>query len=206
ETPWCSPIKVKHGYANCRTPQGEYYKNVLGTRCDIRCQKGYELHGPQQLICQSSKRWSGKVLCKQKRCPTLSMPANGGFKCSDGAYFGSRCEYYCSPGYQLKGDRTVSCLDSKAWSGRPAACVDTEPPRIQCPSVKEKIAEPNKLTARVFWDTPEGRDTADGILTDVILKGLPPGSHFPEGDHKIQYTVYDRAENKGTCKFLVKVR
>lgn len=40
----------------------------------------------------------------------------------------------------------------------------------------------------------------------VILKGLPPGSHFPEGDHKIQYTVYDRAENKGTCKFLVKVR
>lgn len=66
ETPWCSPIKVKHGYANCRTPQGEYYKNVLGTRCDIRCQKGYELHGPQQLICQSSKRWSGKVLCKRK--------------------------------------------------------------------------------------------------------------------------------------------
>ena len=40
----------------------------------------------------------------------------------------------------------------------------------------------------------------------VILKGLPPGSHFPEGDHKIQYTVYDRAENKGICKFRVKVR
>ena len=40
----------------------------------------------------------------------------------------------------------------------------------------------------------------------VILKGLPPGSNFPEGDHKIQYTVYDRAENKGTCKFRVKVR
>ncbi|RMC06272.1 hypothetical protein DUI87_15703 [Hirundo rustica rustica] len=123
ETPWCSPIKVKHGYANCRTPQGEYYKNVLGTRCDIRCQKGYELHGPHQLICQSSKRWSGKVLCKQKRCPTLSMPTNGGFKCLDGAYFGSRCEYYCSPGYQLKGDRIVTCMDNKVWSGRPAACV-----------------------------------------------------------------------------------
>ncbi|KAM7177352.1 sushi repeat-containing protein SRPX isoform 2-T2 [Macrochelys suwanniensis] len=206
ETPWCSPIKVKHGNANCRTPQGEYYKNVLGTRCDIRCQKGYELHGPQQLICQSNKRWSGKVLCKQIRCPTLSMPTNGGFKCIDGAYFNSRCEYYCSPGYQLKGDRTVTCMDNKVWSGRPASCVDMEPPRIQCPSVKEKTAEPNKLTARVFWETPEGRDTADGILTDVILKGPSPGSHFSEGDHKIQYTVYDRAENKGTCKFLVKVR
>ncbi|XP_008105587.1 sushi repeat-containing protein SRPX isoform X2 [Anolis carolinensis] len=206
DTPWCSPIKVKNGYASCRSPHGGYYKNVLGTKCDIRCQKGYELHGPQQLMCQSDKRWSGKVLCKQKRCPTLLMPPNGGFKCVDGAYYNSRCEYYCSPGYQLKGDRIVQCMDNKVWSGRPASCVDTEPPRIQCPSIKEKIAEPNKLTARVFWDTPEGRDTADGILTDVTLKGHPPGSYFSEGDHKIQYTVFDRAGNKGTCKFLVKVK
>lgn len=41
-----------------------------------------------------------------------------------------------------------------------------EPPRIKCPSVKERIAEPNKLTVRVSWETPEGRDTADGILTE----------------------------------------
>uniref|UniRef100_A0A2K5M4T8 Sushi repeat containing protein X-linked n=1 Tax=Cercocebus atys TaxID=9531 RepID=A0A2K5M4T8_CERAT len=206
DTPWCSPIKVKYGDVYCRAPQGGYYKTALGTRCDIRCQKGYELYGSSLLICQSNKRWSDKVICKQKRCPTLAMPANGGFKCVDGAYFNSRCEYYCSPGYTLKGERTVTCMDNKAWSGRPASCVDMEPPRIKCPSVKERIAEPNKLTVRVSWETPEGRDTADGILTDVILKGLPPGSNFPEGDHKIQYTVYDRAENKGTCKFRVKVR
>uniref|UniRef100_A0A674HX86 Sushi repeat containing protein X-linked n=1 Tax=Terrapene triunguis TaxID=2587831 RepID=A0A674HX86_9SAUR len=195
ETPWCSPIKVKHGNANCRTPQGEYYKNVLGTRCDIRCQKGYELHGPQQLICQSNKRWSGKVLCKQIRCPTLSMPTNGGFKCIDGAYFNSRCEYYCSPGYQLKGDRTVTCMDNKVWSGRPASCV------VPCPSPELLIFS--------YW-------TNLNLISEhpvyfisffsVILKGPSPGSHFSEGDHKIQYTVYDRAENKGTCKFLVKVR
>uniref|UniRef100_A0A2K5CM64 Sushi repeat containing protein X-linked n=1 Tax=Aotus nancymaae TaxID=37293 RepID=A0A2K5CM64_AOTNA len=147
DTPWCSPIKVKYGDVYCRAPQGGYYTTALGTRCDIRCQKGYELHGSSLLICQSNKRWSDKVICKHM-----------------------------------------------------------EPPRIKCPSVKERIAEPNKLTVRVSWETPEGRDTADGILTDVILKGLPPGSHFPEGDHKIQYTVYDRAENKGTCKFRVKVR
>uniref|UniRef100_A0A8I6AAL5 Sushi repeat-containing protein SRPX n=1 Tax=Rattus norvegicus TaxID=10116 RepID=A0A8I6AAL5_RAT len=206
DTPWCSPIKVKYGDVYCRAPPGGYYKTALGTRCDIRCRKGYELHGSSQLVCQSNRRWSDKVICKQKRCPTLTMPANGGFKCVDGAYFNSRCEYYCSPGYTLKGERTVTCMDNKAWSGRPASCVDMEPPRIKCPSVKERIAEPNKLTVRVSWETPEGRDTADGILTDVILRGLPPGSNFPEGDHKIEYTVYDRAENKGTCKFRVKVR
>ncbi|TKC48525.1 hypothetical protein EI555_009021, partial [Monodon monoceros] len=122
-TPWCSPIKVKYGDVYCRAPQGGYYKTALGTRCDIRCQKGYELHGSSQLICQSNRRWSDKVICKQKRCPTLAMPANGGFKCVDGAYFNSRCEYYCSPGYTLKGEQTVTCMDNKAWSGRPASCV-----------------------------------------------------------------------------------
>uniref|UniRef100_A0ACB8FHP2 Uncharacterized protein n=1 Tax=Sphaerodactylus townsendi TaxID=933632 RepID=A0ACB8FHP2_9SAUR len=201
DTPWCSPVKVKYGYASCRSSYGGYYKNVLGTKCNIRCQKGYELHGPQQLVCQSNKRWSGKVLCKQKRCLTLSMPSNGGFKCSDGAYYNSRCiGSNKTPAWiSLTFVRQMICR----WNYDKA---DVEPPRIQCPSVKEKIAEPNKLTARIFWDTPEGRDTADGILTDVILKGLPPGSYFSEGDHKIQYTVFDRAENKGTCKFLVKVR
>ncbi|XP_029459059.1 sushi repeat-containing protein SRPX isoform X2 [Rhinatrema bivittatum] len=206
ETPWCSPIKVKNGYASCRTPRGEYYKTVQGTRCDIHCRKGFELHGSRQVMCQSSKRWSDKFVCKQIRCPRLSMPLHGGFKCVDGAYFGSRCEYYCSPGYQLKGERVVSCMDNKVWSGKPASCEDVEPPRIQCPSVKEKTAEPNKKTVRVFWDTPEGRDTADGILTDVTLKGLPPGSEFSEGYHKIQYTVFDRAENKASCKFTVRVQ
>lgn len=57
------------------------------------------------------------------------MPANGGFKCVDGAYFNSRCEYYCSPGYTLKGERTVTCLDSKAWSGPPASCVGKKMPQ-----------------------------------------------------------------------------
>ncbi|XP_078514388.1 sushi repeat-containing protein SRPX isoform X1 [Lissotriton helveticus] len=206
EAPWCSPIKVKNGHASCRAPRGHYYKTVRGTACDIHCQKGFELHGPSQIICQENRRWSDKYACKQIRCHSLTMPQNGGFKCSDGSYFGSRCEYYCSPGYQLKGDRVVTCRDNKAWSGRPATCTDVEPPRIQCPSVKEKLAEPNKLTVRVTWETPEGMDTADGILTDVVLHGRPPGSEFPEGDHKIEYTVMDRAENEASCRFNVRIR
>ncbi|XP_043928354.1 sushi repeat-containing protein SRPX isoform X2 [Protopterus annectens] len=206
ETPWCSPISVKNGQVSCHTPRGEYMKNVLGSTCDIRCQKGYELDGAQQVVCMTSKRWSGSFYCKQVRCPSLSMPVNGRYKCSDGSYFGSRCEYFCSPGYTLKGDKTTTCMDSRAWHGKRPTCVDLEAPEIRCPSVKEKIADPGTVTVRVFWDTPEGRDSADGILTDVILKGPPPGTIFSEGDHNIQYTVFDRAENKASCKFQVRVR
>lgn len=45
---------------------------------------------------------------------------------------------------------------------------DMDPPKIKCPHLKDKWAEPGKLTARVTWDTPEGVDTADGILTESV--------------------------------------
>lgn len=46
---------------------------------------------------------------------------------------------------------------------------DVDPPVIKCPNVKEKTAEPGKLTAKVTWDTPEGKDAADGILTESVF-------------------------------------
>lgn len=45
---------------------------------------------------------------------------------------------------------------------------DVDPPVIKCPNIMEKTAEPGKLTAKVTWDTPEGKDTADGILTESV--------------------------------------
>lgn len=40
----------------------------------------------------------------------------------------------------------------------------------------------------------------------AILRGPEPGSHFPEGEHVIRYTAYDRAYNQASCKFIVKVQ
>lgn len=44
------------------------------------------------------------------------------------------------------------------------------------------------------------------VFDSVILKGRTAKSDFPEGLHKISYTVYDRAGNKGSCRFTVRVR
>ncbi|KAI3356348.1 hypothetical protein L3Q82_017572 [Scortum barcoo] len=204
-TPWCAPIKVKHGDVSCRTPRGEHYRNVMGARCKIRCKQGYEVQSPE-VVCMANKHWSSNHACREIRCPKMNMPMNGGYKCSDGSYFNSRCEFFCSPGFSLKGQKTATCQHTKAWSAGVPTCVDIEPPKIKCPNLKDKWAEPGKLTARVTWDTPEGVDTADGILTDVILKGKPSKSDFPEGLHKMSYTVFDRAGNKGSCRFTVRVR
>ncbi|XP_051870327.1 sushi repeat-containing protein SRPX [Pristis pectinata] len=205
DIPECAPLKVKNGYVRCRTPQGVHYQNAQGTVCDVSCRHGYEIHGLSRVHCLSSKRWSQTVTCREIRCPKLSLPIHGAAKCSDGAYFKSKCEFYCTPGYQVKGTKDVICMHNKVWSGKEPSCLDVDPPQIKCPSFKQKTAEPEKLTVRVNWDTPEGKDTADGILTNVILKGRPPRSEFPEGEHKIQYTVFDRAGNKASCRFTIKV-
>ncbi|XP_076015259.1 sushi repeat-containing protein SRPX isoform X2 [Genypterus blacodes] len=204
-TPWCAPIKLKHGDVSCRSPGGDHYKNIMGTRCKIRCKRGYESRN-LEVVCMASKHWSSNYACREVRCAKMNMPANGGYKCTGGYYYNSRCEIFCAPGFTLKGPKTTTCLHNSVWSAADSTCVDIDPPRLKCPTVKDKWAEPGKLTARVTWDTPEGVDTADGILTDVILNGRTAKSDFPEGLHKISYTVYDRAGNKGSCRFTVRVR
>ncbi|XP_030199334.1 sushi repeat-containing protein SRPX isoform X2 [Gadus morhua] len=204
-TPWCAPIKVKNGDVSCRTPRGEQLMNVMGTRCKIRCKRGYETQNPE-VVCMATKHWSSSYSCHEVRCRRLNMPVNGGFKCSDGSYFNSRCEFFCSPGYYLKGQKTTTCQHTKLWTAEESTCIDVDAPVIKCPTLKDKWAEPGKLTARVTWDTPEGVDGADGVLTDVILKGKPSKTDFPEGLHKMSYSVFDRANNKGMCRFTVRVR
>lgn len=62
-SPWCAPIKVKHGHVSCRTPRGEHHKNVMGTRCKIRCKQGYEAQS-SEVVCMASKHWSSNYACR----------------------------------------------------------------------------------------------------------------------------------------------
>lgn len=47
---------------------------------------------------------------------------------------------------------------------------------------------------------------SEPVFCSVTLKGKPSKSDFPEGLHKLSYTVFDRAGNKATCRFTVRVR
>lgn len=68
-TPWCAPIKVKHGDVSCRTPRGEHYRNVMGTRCKIRCKQGYEAQS-SEVVCMASKHWSSNYACRGNNSST----------------------------------------------------------------------------------------------------------------------------------------
>jgi hypothetical protein len=53
---------VKNGDVSCRTPRGEQLMNVMGTRCKIRCKRGYETQNPE-VVCMATKHWSSSYSC-----------------------------------------------------------------------------------------------------------------------------------------------
>ncbi|XP_044885716.1 sushi repeat-containing protein SRPX2 isoform X3 [Mauremys mutica] len=132
---------------------------------------------------------------------TCYSPRGGNYRSS----LGTRCELSCDRGFRLIGRRSVQCLPSRRWSGT-AYCRHIEPPKIRCPETRERMAEPEKLTATVYWDPPHVKDSADGIIKRVTLRGPEPGSEFPEGEHIIRYIAYDQAYNRASCKFIVRVQ
>ncbi|KAK1163139.1 sushi repeat-containing protein SRPX2-like isoform X1 [Acipenser oxyrinchus oxyrinchus] len=202
---WCYTLSLLNGEAICFSPRGGNYRSTMGTRCELSCDRGYRLIGQRFVQCLPNRRWSGTGYCRQIRCHVLPAVTYGSYSCSMSVAVDSRCDYLCAPGYQLEGDRSRICLEEAHWSGTEPSCVDNEPPKIKCPQSRVKVAEPDSLAARVYWDPPIIKDSADPTLTDVTLKGPGPGSIFPEGEHVIRYLVYDQARNKAACKFIVRV-
>ncbi|XP_075042458.1 sushi repeat-containing protein SRPX2 [Mixophyes fleayi] len=203
---WCYDLKIQDGEAACYSPRGGGYRSTLGTRCSLSCDQGFRLIGQNSVHCLLSRRWSGYAHCRRIRCHVLPPIPYGLYQCSAGVYEGSRCDYTCSLGYQIEGDRSRVCMEDGRWSGEEPVCVDVDPPKIQCPTSRVKVAEPEKLTAMVSWGSPLVKDTADGVITRVFRRGPEPGSELPEGEHIIRYTAYDQAHNRASCKFIVKVQ
>ncbi|NXX83836.1 SRPX2 protein, partial [Urocolius indicus] len=203
---WCATLNIHRGEATCYSPRGGSYRSSLGTRCELSCARGYRLVGPSAVQCLPSRHWSGMAYCRQIRCHVLPAVPRGSYVCSAGVQMDSRCDYTCLPGYQLEGDRSRLCMEDGRWSGSEPICVDVEPPKIRCPDSRERIAEPGKLTATVYWDPPRVKDSADGIIKRVMLRGPEPGSEFPEGEHVIRYTAHDQAYNRASCKFSIRVQ
>lgn len=201
---WCHPPGLTNGEMTCVSPQGGAHRSTLGTRCEMKCDRGYRMLGRSSIQCLSNRRWSGAPYCRKMRCHVLPVVHHGRYTCSQGLVVDSRCVFTCDPGYSIEGEHTRTCQHGGLWSGVQPECTDTDPPKIKCPPSRLKVAEPGKLTSRVTWDRPAVSDTADKSL-DLIRMGPSPGTEFTEGLHIIRYKVYDQARNRAACKFIVRV-
>lgn len=201
---WCHSPGLTNGEVTCRSPQGAAYTSTLGTRCEMKCDRGYRLLGRSSIQCLANRRWSGTAYCRRMRCRVLNLIPHGRYTCTHGFMVDSRCEFTCDRGYRIEGEHSRTCKRGGSWSGAQPECEDTDPPKIKCPPSRLKFAEPGKLTASVTWDPPATSDTS-GKSLEVILVGQEPGTEFKEGPNIIRYKVYDQARNRAACKFIVRV-
>lgn len=59
----------------------------------------------------------------EMRCHALPFITSGTYTCTNGVLLDSRCDYSCSSGYHLEGDRSRICMEDGRWSGGEPVCV-----------------------------------------------------------------------------------
>ncbi|KAM0734376.1 Sushi, von Willebrand factor type A, EGF and pentraxin domain-containing protein 1 [Formica fusca] len=218
----CSTLRAPtHGHMKCEHDenyQHQFEENStvypIDTRCQFKCDVGYQLRGSKVRNCLPLSRWDGlKVTCKAVKCEPLPRIANGNIIpeiCTSPAKvsFATNCTIICDKGFVLEGPSSRSCSGRTGiWSQRHNVnqCVDKMPPLIKCPSdiVAETVKGRNY--AYVNWTIPKVTDNADAspILWTKPYIVLPWKVKI--GTRIVMYIAQDANGNKARCKFKVKV-
>ena len=111
------PESVPHG---TYMPTGSRYGSILRYACN----RGYELHGDADHMCQANGTWSGDVpTCRRVRCvqPPPRIP-RADLLGDIPTQFGGSLTVSCHEGYRLSGLPTVECLWNGSWSHVVSSC------------------------------------------------------------------------------------
>ncbi|XP_078690636.1 CUB and sushi domain-containing protein 3-like isoform X2 [Branchiostoma floridae x Branchiostoma belcheri] len=96
------------------------------------CDPGYELHGPQAIMCLpgDNRVWNdapptcvASAPCDDPGTPSHASSVATGFSAGD------TVTYTCDPGYTMHGTATITCLtgDNRVWSDAPPTCIASTP-------------------------------------------------------------------------------
>ncbi|XP_076388011.1 sushi, von Willebrand factor type A, EGF and pentraxin domain-containing protein 1 isoform X1 [Megachile rotundata] len=217
----CPALRVPaHGRMRCQNEEDQHRIRdnstayPIDTRCQFRCEIGYQLRGSKIRNCLPLAQWDGlKATCKAIKCEPLKQIANGQISpkiCSgpEKVPFGTNCTITCKKGFVLEGPKSKTCGGrSGIWSQRRTVnrCADKTPPSITCPPdiITENL--PGKNYAYVNWTIPT---TVDNVDESPTLWSKPYIS-FPWkvkiGTRTVVYVSQDSSGNKARCKFKVKV-
>lgn len=82
-----------------------------------------------------------------KKCSTVSFPVTGNMTCLDAIEpfaFGSRCNFTCKEGFNLRGETSLSCLATGEWSSPPPTCTGGSCWGRRTATAKRKLASPSE--------------------------------------------------------------
>jgi hypothetical protein len=88
------------------------------------CREGYIIVGRSYLICDVDERWNGPPpRCEPILCPNAPTIPNGVVTISANlTVFGTKASYTCLSGYELIGDKTLTCNKAGYWDGQVPFC------------------------------------------------------------------------------------
>ncbi|KAG7203366.1 hypothetical protein KM043_013441 [Ampulex compressa] len=218
----CAALRAPtHGRMRCYHDEDYQHKikedsttYPIDTRCQFRCEPGYQLRGSKVRNCLPLPQWDGlKAACKAIKCEPLKHVANGEILPKDCSgpqkvSYGTNCKIACKKGFVLEGPRNRLCGGRTGiWTQRHNVnrCIDKSPPSITCPSDIILESLPGENYAYVNWTQPEVTDNTD----QMPIVWTKPHITFPWkvkiGSRTVLYTVQDSSGNKARCKFKVKV-
>lgn len=127
-----SEFAPKCKYLDCAYPamiaNGDY-KLINGTTSyqsvvNYACNEGYVLYGRSTLSCDVDERWNGPPpRCEPRLCQAPSPPMNGYVTVSSNVTItGTQATFDCRPGYELVGERSLTCSFSGFWDNQFPYC------------------------------------------------------------------------------------
>ncbi|CAL1545258.1 unnamed protein product, partial [Lymnaea stagnalis] len=97
-----------------------------GSQVDFRCDLGYSMTGKAELKCLVSGQYDGEIPeCIITDCGNPGRIRNGFIKGKDFTY-GKTVIAECKPGYEIHGEKTLTCTDSGFWDFDTPDCVEKQ--------------------------------------------------------------------------------
>nr|BAH22728.1 complement factor B precursor [Nematostella vectensis] len=114
-------LKLTNGIINTTD---ERFRN--GTLLLFECNEGYDLIGPDIMICLENG-WTPlprrRPYCRKISCPDPGRPDNGR-RIGNNFAIGKHVTFACQSGLILRGSRVRTCQSNRMWSGSVAVCDD----------------------------------------------------------------------------------
>ncbi|XP_055388118.1 sushi, von Willebrand factor type A, EGF and pentraxin domain-containing protein 1 [Condylostylus longicornis] len=95
---------------------------TVGSKALFSCEEDYWLYGTKELICTIDGKWSGETpFCELITCEIPPVPT-GSYVVGYDYNVNSIIQYHCDPGYLLKGQPKLQCLNNGEWNAEPPLC------------------------------------------------------------------------------------
>ncbi|XP_076181399.1 uncharacterized protein LOC143153765 [Ptiloglossa arizonensis] len=202
--------------------------NRPGTKCFLKCPRGYQLHGEYELTCRSDGTWDGpkhgecvrygkpRLECPKDVIAELPPSRDEAFVTFDQPStdldwfryvrskpsWGTRLEANLTPGVH-----EITFFARHPVSKKQASCVlriivkGGEAPKVKdCPN---DIEVTGRNGSAITWTEPI---FTDNVKVTRIRSNESPGRRFDVGGHRIEYEASDDAGWSSKCVFTVVLR